>query len=200
MTNDPHNVTYLAKGAKWFNPFFVMVDKYYQIKDIYLYESNGATFHTGRGWFGSGNNNLESLPIPIPVIRNKPKFDSKAFIIKKGWEKGTDQKTYFCHLYIPAKYFLFEQEECQETDGFTTHKYPLYRCSWNKEVYIIDYEQEIIIEDEAMKQEAFTLVAEKLKLLARLEEIDNRMGAVDPYKRIEEIVKQAAERMNGAKP
>ncbi len=51
-----------------------------------------------------------------------------------------------------------------------------------------------------MKQEAINLVAEKLKLWARVEEIGERLGEIDPYNRLENTAKKAAARMNGVNP
>lgn len=87
----------LYRNAKWYNPLFVDVnDKQYEIKGIYAFDETGVVASTSRGWFGGGNNDIDTLDIDCDCkLKRKFDFNSKdAFIISAGGGEAA--------LYIPA--------------------------------------------------------------------------------------------------
>ena len=111
------DVQYLRKIANGYNPLQVeMKNKWYELKRIAFYDSNGIVIETV-GWFGS-NNNLDSFPIPETIRRLKPKFDGETFIMpkKKEWHERSDPNPYAI-LYIPIDYFNFDIKEVVEDYG-----------------------------------------------------------------------------------
>ena len=96
----------LAKIAMGYNPFQIEVgNKWYELKGISFYDSNGIVFHQDRAWFGS-NNELNNFPVPETIRRLKPKFDGETFILskKKDWYERHDPNPHAI-LYIPIEYF-----------------------------------------------------------------------------------------------
>lgn len=108
----------LRKIATGYNPFQIEVnDKWYELKDIVFYDSEGIVIQQGRGWFGS-NNDLNNFPVPETIRRLKPKFDGETFILpkKKEWFERRDPNPYAI-LYIPIDYFNFDIKEVEESWG-----------------------------------------------------------------------------------
>jgi hypothetical protein len=190
----------LYKAASWFNPFFVNVGfKHYEIKEIYLYRPDGTFIRNCTGWFGD-NNQLDSLKIPAVILRRTPKFDGKTFVISKGREEFGTNKQLLCHLYIPIEWFDLIKTERTRKEGFITIHTPVYTSSWEPKVWIEDYKRQYTTEDASTKARVMILVAEKMQILGRLEEIDGELGKLDPRSRIEETARKVSEKIKGAKP
>lgn len=113
----------LEKGTNWYNPFYITVGgRKYELNDIIIYKPNGATIHTGKGWFGSNNYLEKGFPVPKAVKRLKPKFDGATFIVprKKEWHERHDLYPHAV-LYVPYSYFDFEFKivESEYSEGRT---------------------------------------------------------------------------------
>jgi hypothetical protein len=183
----------LCKAAAWYNPFHVFVNnRWYEIQNIFLYRNGDEPLEIGRGWFGN-NNQLERLDIPLVIVRNKPVYDGKSFIIRKQSERFENRTTYKCVLYIPAAYFDLEKSEHREKIGYQTFITPFYKSKWEPEIWFLDYKNRIKEEDENQLKQVSEMVAEKLKLLNRIVELDNSIRELDPYRQVEEMAKKGIE-------
>jgi hypothetical protein len=93
----------LYKNTKWYNPFYVDVNnKSYELNKIYFFNKDGIICSTRSGWFGSGDNNFNSLEIPCSCsLKKKVDFNYEfAFIVFSG-EKSWDGVSKY-ELYIPS--------------------------------------------------------------------------------------------------
>lgn len=116
----------LIKQAPWYNPFFLGE---YQIADIKVFSSEGVLTSTGCGWFGCGNNPINSLELGEKVERCiNPRFSSKTpfYIPVTKLNKGQKQKS--ADLYLPWEFFTwatpYEEEDVVGAEKYVYRIYP----------------------------------------------------------------------------
>lgn len=102
VNKNSENKFTLAQSSRFYNPYGIVIKtKSFTINDIFFYDDNGVSLHTGRGWFGSSNE-IHSITFKTkkPVTRKmKIDFSTKApFIVKSDNSIDVNYNLYF---YIP---------------------------------------------------------------------------------------------------
>ena len=102
VNKNSENEFTLAQSSRFYNPYGIVIKtKSFTINDIFFYDDNGVSLHTGRGWFGS-NNEIHSITFKTkkPISRKmKIDFSTKApFIVKSDCSFETK---YDLYIYIP---------------------------------------------------------------------------------------------------
>lgn len=86
-------------------------DKWYEIRDIKIYNENGIIYNNERGYFEDDDEIIDSISITQPMLRRKENFSKgENFIISNG--KGNYDRYSRCTLYIhesEAKFTPIEQ-------------------------------------------------------------------------------------------
>jgi hypothetical protein len=169
----------LRKSSASINPFTISIDdNTYYMKDIILYKSDGVCYHTNRGWFGSGNNDIPSLAIPSVVKRRQARFDGKTFFIVNSGKSITFGKRDGT-LYMPFEFFQFERTIERETISYRIIRTPVYVSRLDPRITLVARVEATREEDEDLKEEYQALTERALQLADELRKVEDRIVEID---------------------
>lgn len=103
----------LVRTSRMWNPLTAITEKgqAFELDNIIIYSENGVLIETDRGWFGSGNNEIEEGVKIFPEIKRKLKIDftkKENYVIKSEPKDYRIEQHYTLYLYYKNVNYNFE--------------------------------------------------------------------------------------------